>query len=300
LGSDESGKNTQNENFIQYLARFGQTLQLKDDGTPLYMTDFAGTVTLQHLMEFHKPARVISSFMEMEGPALSKLAQDPKGSHLVDTVFQSSTIGEKNKEKLLQKLKEYLISLALNKFGSRVIDGIWAWANIKNKTVVAAALAERIAQLNANRFGKFIAEKCALHAFKRDSKVWAESVGKSSKRQQESEDILNELTEETPSKKSKKKKSIKAEIKEEPMEEEEEVAEETPRKKKKSKKDKSLVEEELIAEEEEEDSEPKQKKKKNKRKSAVEDADETLEQSQIEEEEPKRKKKKGRKSGIDA
>jgi hypothetical protein len=60
LGYDQSGSdNSMNENFIQRLARFGQDVELKkDDGSPLYMTDFAGTVTLQHMMEFHKPLKV--------------------------------------------------------------------------------------------------------------------------------------------------------------------------------------------------------------------------------------------------
>jgi hypothetical protein len=43
--------------------------------------------------------------MEIEAESLCKLASDPKGSHIVETFFQSTTIGEKNKEKVLLKLK---------------------------------------------------------------------------------------------------------------------------------------------------------------------------------------------------
>lgn len=46
-----------------------------------------------------------SSLLEMEATSLIKLTMDPKGSHIIDAFFKSSTIGEKNKEKLLNKFK---------------------------------------------------------------------------------------------------------------------------------------------------------------------------------------------------
>jgi len=46
------------ENFILFLARFGMTMMLKEDGTKLFMTDIHGTMVLQQLLEFHKPFKV--------------------------------------------------------------------------------------------------------------------------------------------------------------------------------------------------------------------------------------------------
>jgi hypothetical protein len=53
----------------------------------------------------------MSSLMEMDDKDLLKLIQDPKGSHIVDSFFKSSTVGDKNKEKLLLKLQVNFISL---------------------------------------------------------------------------------------------------------------------------------------------------------------------------------------------
>ena len=64
---------------------------------------------------------------------------------------------------------------------------------MKNKASIAAPLCERIPQLNSHPFGKFISEKCALHLFKRDKKLWEDALEKGGKRQKEAEDILEEV-----------------------------------------------------------------------------------------------------------
>jgi len=143
-----------------------------------------------------------------------------------------------------------MIPLSLNKFGSRVLDVIWAWANIKNKTIIAAALSERIAQLNANQYGKFISEKCMLQLYRRDAKEWAEAIGKGKKHQQALDDVVQELG---LAKKRKSEKKIKEEpvemmdVMDEsilPTEEEEDEDQPKKKKKKKSKKGRKMSEDE--------------------------------------------------------
>ena len=69
---------------------------------------------------------------------------------------------------MLLKLKDDLVTLSCNKFGSRVVDTLWSWSNMKHKGIIAGALSERESQMNSNQFGKFLSEKCALSAFKRN------------------------------------------------------------------------------------------------------------------------------------
>jgi len=45
-------------NFILLVAKFGQQSPMKEDGTPLFLTDISGTMVLQNMMEFHKPLKV--------------------------------------------------------------------------------------------------------------------------------------------------------------------------------------------------------------------------------------------------
>jgi hypothetical protein len=153
--------------------------------------------------------------------------------------------------------QDNMIALALNKFGSRVIDTVWGWASIKQKEMVASSLCQRIAQLNANQYGKFIAEKCALRVYKSDPTQWAQNFEQSGKRKKGAEDLAAELgldEDETPVKKSKKSKkskkdrdanqtledSVGTETEETlvEMEEEADIPEDEEPKKKKKKKDK--------------------------------------------------------------
>jgi hypothetical protein len=55
-GNESSTKLT--ENFILCCAKFGQKSPVKEDGNPMFMTDFCGTMVLQQMMEFHKPTKV--------------------------------------------------------------------------------------------------------------------------------------------------------------------------------------------------------------------------------------------------
>jgi hypothetical protein len=59
--------------------------------------------------------QIITAFFDMEALKLSRIAEDPKGSYVMDAFFKSQTVGEKNKEKLLLKLKvscKHLLDLA--------------------------------------------------------------------------------------------------------------------------------------------------------------------------------------------
>jgi hypothetical protein len=50
-------------------------------------------------------SQIISSVLELESGQLAKIAMDPKGSHVLDSLFTSGTVGDKNKDKVVQKLK---------------------------------------------------------------------------------------------------------------------------------------------------------------------------------------------------
>ena len=70
-------------------------------------------------------------------------------------------------------LQGELASLACSKHGSRSLDAIWRRSSAKAREWVAAELAEKEAALNANPFGRFFAQKCALSTFKRAKADWA-------------------------------------------------------------------------------------------------------------------------------
>jgi len=205
--------------FVEVVAKLNKTFTPREDGTgTTFLLELNGCLLLQHMLEFHKPHKVVKGILELETRKAVKLALDPKGSHIIDSYFKSSTVGDKNKEKLLLKYKEDLVDFACSKFGSRVLDSMWAWGSIKQKGIIAASLSEKLAKVSANEFGKFQSERMALHSYKRDPKKWEEFQASSGKRKAEIEEFtaaissmaneeapVKEEEQETPKKKKKKK-----------------------------------------------------------------------------------------------
>lgn len=87
LISYEKNKETSNEN-------------LQKDKLNLH-----GTLMLQLMLEFNKPSKIVNSILNMQAGDVKNLFSNSMGSHIVDSFVRSSFVGEKNKEKLIKKLK---------------------------------------------------------------------------------------------------------------------------------------------------------------------------------------------------
>ncbi|ODM99181.1 Nucleolar protein 9 [Orchesella cincta] len=227
---------------------------------PKFSSSYFGTIIVEHLLDFEKPSGVLKSFNELEISQLKTLAFDPKASFVITKIFKSENVPQKQKIKLLHKMKEIFVELANTKFGSRILDSIWEWSDMSQKVTVAEVLGERLPSLSANRYGKFLVENWGLYAFKKDRKEWTEHMNSKNKRKTAALAIAAEFGLDigtTPSnnetseiKKDKKKKKRKLDqddeetVESEPIVEatvEEETTEsEIPKKKKKKKKSKEL------------------------------------------------------------
>lgn len=260
----------------------------------------------------------------MNEALLKTLCLDPKASFIISKFFKTWKVTEKQKVKLLHRLKDMLVEFGLTKFGSRLIDVIWLWADIPHKKIVAEVLSQRIPMLAANKYGRFLVENLGLNAFIRGKKEWTEHMASESKRKQTALDIATELglklavsetkptpeSEEaiTPKKKNKKRKSERPSTESEEADVKPAILNETETQtpKKKKKKDKksegiSSFEDALILNSsdhiEAEDVETPKKKKKNKKRKS-EEFNET--QEELETPKKKKKKDKDRKSEINA
>lgn len=72
-----------------------------------------GTLILQATLEFNKPIKVVNSLLSMETEDLKNLFSNSMGSHIADSFFKSTFVGEKSREKLIRKL-QVLTSFILN------------------------------------------------------------------------------------------------------------------------------------------------------------------------------------------
>lgn len=70
-----------------------------------FFVNLHGSIIVQQMLEFNKPIKTVSSILSMPTNELEKVFCDPKGSHIVDSYMKSQYIGEKNREKLIRKMK---------------------------------------------------------------------------------------------------------------------------------------------------------------------------------------------------
>merc|ERR1719430_567495 len=149
-----------------------------------------GSLTLQQLLLFTKPTKVVRSLLGLGSLQLAALLGDPRGSHITDSFLTSKHVGEKSREGLVRGLRGQLVGLACGKHGSRTVDALWKHSGLKMKQTMAEELSAKLEILNSNKFGKFVAQKCYLQVFKRGKEDWRSLLDKEEKVEDMFSDIL--------------------------------------------------------------------------------------------------------------
>lgn len=145
------------------------------------MIDLHGSLTVQAMLKFNKPIRIVNSLVEMSGEELSRLFSDPKGSRIADAFMESEYVGEKSREKLARKLNGWLDRLAKSTHGSRSLEKIWESSGKNQRLAIMEELASAGESLRASKSGSIISGKLNVPLFARSKKEWTESQGKEEK-----------------------------------------------------------------------------------------------------------------------
>lgn len=66
---------------------------------------YIGSQIVQTLLHFGKPIKIVKSLLEMDCSELRDLLCDPLGSHIMDAFINGEFVGEKSREKLVNKLQ---------------------------------------------------------------------------------------------------------------------------------------------------------------------------------------------------
>ncbi|MEE6524752.1 hypothetical protein FKM82_024382, partial [Ascaphus truei] len=106
----------------------------------LEAVSYHGSLLLQHLLHFEDPSPVLQSLGGMEDADLLTVACSQAGSHIFDALLSSATITEKQRKKVLRRLRAHGVQLACNKYGSRVLDRLWNSSTLGVKEEIAQLL----------------------------------------------------------------------------------------------------------------------------------------------------------------
>lgn len=161
-----------------------------------------GSTIIQALTKFPDPHNIISvnSFLNLSAETKIKWSKDIIASHAIDSFFTSPNISIKAKRKMIRGFDSQYDKLALDKFGSRVLDKCFEVADIEGKQRIVKELLPSERVLNNDFFGKITLRNCHVQLFKTDLKQWIQvQQGLESKRS-----LLKDILEDSgPSKKIK-------------------------------------------------------------------------------------------------
>ncbi|XP_069805373.1 nucleolar protein 9 isoform X2 [Dendropsophus ebraccatus] len=158
----------------------------------LQSVNYHGSVLVQHLLHYEDPAPVLHSLGNMTESDLHTVACSQAGSHVFDALLNSATITEKQRKKVLRKLRTHCMELACNKYGSRVLDRVWNASTMGVKEEIAQKLVERLRELQSDPIGHHIARNFALTHFVNRRKDWEEHQQGENKRRKMFADILED------------------------------------------------------------------------------------------------------------
>ncbi|KAJ8673354.1 hypothetical protein QAD02_004616, partial [Eretmocerus hayati] len=172
------------------LKTFEDWESVKDESKNKFPINIHGSLTVQAMLSFNKPIKIVTSLLDLNAEDLVKLFDDPKGSRIVDAFMQSQYIGEKSRERLAKKLQGTWVKLACSKHGSWCLEKIWAWAKLNQQYAIMEELASVGQLLCSTESGKLISSKLNVPLFARNKKDWAESQGKEDKTEALFADII--------------------------------------------------------------------------------------------------------------
>ncbi|KAL0811657.1 hypothetical protein ABMA28_009107 [Loxostege sticticalis] len=140
-----------------------------------YFINVHGSVVLQSVLEFQRPARAVNSLLELSAEELVVILCDAKGSHVADAFCSSQCVGVKARDKLIWKLKGYYQKLALSQHGSRAFEQIFESASPEQQVKVMTEISDKSNLLNSTNYGRIIAAKLDVATFKLSQSKWEQS-----------------------------------------------------------------------------------------------------------------------------
>ncbi|XP_022672879.1 uncharacterized protein LOC111269440 isoform X2 [Varroa jacobsoni] len=137
------------------------------------------------ICNFKAQQKVLRALDDLSAQELFNLACSSH-VHLLEAVVASETIGEKVKLKMLSRLVEKSVELAVDKFGSRLLDAVMINCQVKTIRVIAAELIKHKKTLLGDRIGKFIFLHWGLNYFEDNNKdAWNNVISNSKYRKRQ-------------------------------------------------------------------------------------------------------------------
>ncbi|XP_037965736.2 nucleolar protein 9 [Plutella xylostella] len=143
-----------------------------------YFIHVHGSVILQTVLDFQRPAKAVTGLLELTPDQLMVIFCDAKGCHVADAFFKGRFVGVKARDKMVWKLKGYYQKLALSQYGSRAFEQVFASCTVEQRVKIMTEMADKSNLLNASMYGRLLADKLQLKLFQSNEENWKAAVCK--------------------------------------------------------------------------------------------------------------------------
>ncbi|XP_049879941.1 nucleolar protein 9 isoform X2 [Pectinophora gossypiella] len=140
-----------------------------------YFIHIHGSVILQTILDFQRPAKAVNSLLELAPEELVVIFSDAKGCHVADALCRGQCVGVKARDKLVWRLKGYYQKLALSQYGSRAFEQIFETCSPEQRVKIMTEISDKSNLLNSTQYGRVIATKLDVATFKQSQKQWEET-----------------------------------------------------------------------------------------------------------------------------
>ncbi|KAJ3208037.1 Nucleolar protein 9 [Entophlyctis luteolus] len=133
--------------------------------------DYHGVSMAEHLLDFAEDysKMLLASFMAIPSSEVLTWLTTALGSRIYEKILQSECAPQGAKKKLIYSLHTHFTHLAIDKYGSHVVDACWRAADIEAKERIAEELAKSKSMLEASFTGRFVFKNCRVDRYITDS-----------------------------------------------------------------------------------------------------------------------------------
>lgn len=155
----------------------------------------------------------VDSLLDFSSQDLVNLSVNPQGSRAIEAFLTASSVSETANRRLVRKLTGYFAQLAVDKFGSHVVERCWAMSKVDLKNAIMEELLTAKAKLQDSQHGRMVWKNCKVEQFERRQADWVKEEAAAEKKKAYFADILGEdggiVTAKTKKEKSKSRKKSK-------------------------------------------------------------------------------------------
>ncbi|KAJ2668240.1 Nucleolar protein 9, partial [Coemansia spiralis] len=174
-GLDANTQEERNEliNLLAFLITYPDFVKADYDRLPFKIQ---GALIIQSIIQLpgDGQAPIMDSFFSQDSARMYSWCKDPSGSRIIESILASAQVPATTKRKVREQFSGHYADLALDRYGSHIVDAVWKVADITSKETIVRELVQKETQLQDSQFGRIVLRNCGAEQYKRRADTWRE------------------------------------------------------------------------------------------------------------------------------